>query len=111
MFVREVFQFVSFMSYFFLFLAVDALLETTCFIFYLQDMKFGGTPLHWASSREVIETLADMGCDVDAVNFSQRTPLHVMVPIQKSHIVIFLNIFSGVERKTRLCCIPAQLWS
>ncbi|XP_059487741.1 85/88 kDa calcium-independent phospholipase A2 [Neocloeon triangulifer] len=55
-----------------------------------QDMKFGGTPLHWASSREVIETLADMGCDVNATNFSQRTPLHVMASKGKLDCVVAL---------------------
>ncbi|XP_065334315.1 85/88 kDa calcium-independent phospholipase A2 isoform X2 [Cloeon dipterum] len=55
-----------------------------------QDMKFGGTPLHWAGSREVIETLTDMGCDVNATNFSQRTPLHVMASKGKLDCVVSL---------------------
>ncbi|XP_018322821.1 85/88 kDa calcium-independent phospholipase A2 [Agrilus planipennis] len=44
-----------------------------------QDMKFGGTPLHWACSRAVVDTLVDMNCDIDQVNFEGRTALHVMV--------------------------------
>ncbi|GAB0089957.1 85/88 kDa calcium-independent phospholipase A2 [Sergentomyia squamirostris] len=44
-----------------------------------QDMKHGGTPLHWSSSREVIEALIDRGTDVNALNFDGRTALHIMV--------------------------------
>ncbi|CAG9561409.1 unnamed protein product [Danaus chrysippus] len=46
---------------------------------YQQDMKRGGTPLHWAISREVVEALANKNCDINAVNFDGRTALHVMV--------------------------------
>ena len=41
-------------------------------------MKFGGTPLHWASSKEMVEKLVEMGCDIDALNFDSRSALHVM---------------------------------
>uniref|UniRef100_A0A6B2E6X8 phospholipase A2 n=1 Tax=Phlebotomus kandelakii TaxID=1109342 RepID=A0A6B2E6X8_9DIPT len=44
-----------------------------------QDMKHGGTPLHWSSSREVIEALVERGTDVNALNFDGRTALHIMV--------------------------------
>ncbi|XP_047993745.1 85/88 kDa calcium-independent phospholipase A2 isoform X1 [Leguminivora glycinivorella] len=46
---------------------------------YQQDMKYGGTPLHWSISREVIEALVDRKCDINAMNFEGRTALHVMV--------------------------------
>ncbi|KAG6446584.1 hypothetical protein O3G_MSEX004519 [Manduca sexta] len=46
---------------------------------YQQDMKHGGTPLHWAISREVIEALVDKNCDINALNFDGRTALHIMV--------------------------------
>ena len=42
-------------------------------------MKFGGTPLHWSVSREVISTLIEKNCDIDALNFDGRTALHIMV--------------------------------
>lgn len=42
-------------------------------------MKYGGTPLHWAASKEVIDALLDRNCDIDALNFASRTALHVMV--------------------------------
>ena len=44
-----------------------------------EDMKFGGTPLHWSCSREVIDALIEMNCDIDALNFEGRTALHIMV--------------------------------
>uniref|UniRef100_A0A1L8DJ70 phospholipase A2 n=1 Tax=Nyssomyia neivai TaxID=330878 RepID=A0A1L8DJ70_9DIPT len=44
-----------------------------------QDMKHGGTPLHWSSSREIIEALIERGTDVNALNFDERTALHIMV--------------------------------
>ena len=44
-----------------------------------QDIKHGGTPLHWAKSKEIIEALAgEAGCVVDARNFAGDTALHVM---------------------------------
>ncbi|XP_072947664.1 85/88 kDa calcium-independent phospholipase A2 isoform X1 [Epargyreus clarus] len=46
---------------------------------YQQDMKRGGTPLHWAISREVIEALADKNCDINSINFDGRTALHIHV--------------------------------
>lgn len=44
-----------------------------------SDMKFGGTCLHWAQSRPVVDALIDKNCKIDAVNFEERTALHVMV--------------------------------
>ncbi|KAI8426055.1 hypothetical protein MSG28_005021 [Choristoneura fumiferana] len=44
-----------------------------------QDMKYGGTPLHWSTSREVIEALVDKNCDINSLNFDGRTALHIMV--------------------------------
>ncbi|KAL3275689.1 hypothetical protein HHI36_020440 [Cryptolaemus montrouzieri] len=42
-------------------------------------MKSGGTPLHWACSKTVIETLVDMNCHINLGNFQERTALHIMV--------------------------------
>ncbi|KAK6645499.1 hypothetical protein RUM43_001776 [Polyplax serrata] len=44
-----------------------------------DDIKHGGTPLHWACSREVIQALVSNNCDINSLNFDQRTALHVMV--------------------------------
>lgn len=45
----------------------------------LEDMKNGGTPVHWAKSRSVIEALIDTNCNINAVNFEGKSALHVMV--------------------------------
>lgn len=56
----------------------------------LQDMKFGGTPLHWSCSRQVIETLVDMECDINSRNFDGRTALHIMVLRKRLECVVAL---------------------
>ncbi|XP_053684981.1 85/88 kDa calcium-independent phospholipase A2 isoform X2 [Sabethes cyaneus] len=55
-----------------------------------QDMKHGGTPLHWSSSREVLNSLIERGCDVNLVNFNGQTPLHVMVTRDRLECVVAL---------------------
>ncbi|XP_017773302.1 PREDICTED: 85/88 kDa calcium-independent phospholipase A2 [Nicrophorus vespilloides] len=55
-----------------------------------QDMKFGGTPLHWSSSRLVIEELVDVKCDINALNFDKQTALHVMVIRKRLECVVAL---------------------
>lgn len=57
---------------------------------YQQDMKFGGTPLHWAYSRPVIEALVDMHCNIDALNFDNRSALHIMVLRNRLECVVTL---------------------
>ncbi|XP_015588619.1 85/88 kDa calcium-independent phospholipase A2 [Cephus cinctus] len=59
-------------------------------VFHAQDMKYGGTPLHWSRSRAVINTLIEMNCDVDALNFEGRSALHVMVVRQRLECVVAL---------------------
>lgn len=53
-------------------------------------MKNGGTPLHWACSREVIEALVSMHCDINSLNFDHRTALHVMVLRNRLECVVTL---------------------
>jgi calcium-independent phospholipase A2 len=53
-------------------------------------MKFGGTPLHWSCSRQVIETLVDMECDINSRNFEGRTALHIMVLRKRLECVVAL---------------------
>ncbi|XP_052894507.1 85/88 kDa calcium-independent phospholipase A2 isoform X1 [Anopheles moucheti] len=57
---------------------------------FTQDMKHGGTPLHWSSSREVLSSLIERGCDVNLVNFNGQTPLHVMVARDRLECVVAL---------------------
>lgn len=56
-----------------------------------QDMKFGGTPLHWSCSREVVESLLEKKCHINALNFDGRSALHLMV--SKKYIYNFFLIF------------------
>lgn len=58
---------------------VGDLLQDSQTKLYQQDMKHGGTPLHWAVSREVIDALVDKNCDINALNFDGRSALHIMV--------------------------------
>lgn len=53
-------------------------------------MKNGGTPLHWSSSREVLLELVQRGCDINAVNFEEKTALHVMVERNRLECVVAL---------------------
>ncbi|CAH1155338.1 unnamed protein product [Phaedon cochleariae] len=57
---------------------------------YLKDMKNGGTPLHWANSRQVIEALIDVNCHINALNFELKTALHVMVERNRLDCVVAL---------------------
>lgn len=53
-------------------------------------MKNGGTPLHWASSREVLESLIQRGCYINSLDFNGRTALHVMVSKNRLECVVSL---------------------
>lgn len=55
-----------------------------------QDMKNGGTPLHWAASREVLESLIQRGCYINALDFNGRTALHVMVSKNRLECIVSL---------------------
>nr|XP_023018736.1 85/88 kDa calcium-independent phospholipase A2 isoform X2 [Leptinotarsa decemlineata] len=57
---------------------------------YLKDIKNGGTPLHWANSRQVIEALIDVNCHINALNFEKKTALHVMVERNRLDCVVAL---------------------
>lgn len=54
-----------------------------------QDMKFGGTPLHWSCSREVVESLLEKKCHINALNFDGRSALHLMVSRKKIVLSVF----------------------
>lgn len=53
-------------------------------------MKNGGTPLHWATTKEVIMALVELECCIDALNFSRQTALHVMVQRDRFECVVAL---------------------
>lgn len=56
----------------------------------VTDMKHGGTPLHWATSKEIINAMVELGCIVNARNFHGLTALHKMVEKNKLPCVIAL---------------------
>lgn len=61
-------------------------------------MKNGGTPLHWCTSRAVLVELIMRGCDVNAVNFEQKTALHVMVEKNSLECVVeLLSHYAAVD--------------
>jgi len=55
-----------------------------------KDMKNGGTPLHWATTKEVVAALLELGCLIDARNFNGETALHVMVQRDRFECVVTL---------------------
>ncbi len=55
-----------------------------------QDIKHGGTPLHWAKSREIVAALVDHGCLVDAKNFNGKSALHLMVEYERLDCAVAL---------------------
>ncbi|KAL1518183.1 hypothetical protein ABEB36_001845 [Hypothenemus hampei] len=57
---------------------------------YHDDMKHGGTPLHWAISRAAIEPLLESNCNINAQNFENRTALHVMADRNRMDCVVAL---------------------
>ncbi|XP_045582087.1 85/88 kDa calcium-independent phospholipase A2 [Procambarus clarkii] len=62
----------------------------------VKDMKDGGTPLHWATSREIINAMVDLGCNINARNFHGLTALHKMV--QNNRLACVLTLLScGAE--------------
>ncbi|KAI8040718.1 hypothetical protein M5D96_006661 [Drosophila gunungcola] len=70
--------------------SVATFLRTNISKLYTQDMKYGGTPLHWCSSRETLHALIMEGCDVNSTNFDGRTALHVMVARNRFECVVTL---------------------
>ena len=55
-----------------------------------KDMKNGGNPLHWVKSPQCMEPLIEMGCNINAKNFSGETVLHVMVTRRQLSCVVTL---------------------
>jgi len=46
--------------------------------------------LHWAKTREVVDALADAGCQVNARNFQGFTALHLMVENERLECALAL---------------------
>lgn len=65
-----------------------------------QDMSQGGTPLHFAVSREAIETLLKHGCCINSRDGKNRTALHLMAAENRLECVIVL-LTEGAEMDFR----------
>ncbi|RWS04365.1 85 kDa calcium-independent phospholipase A2-like protein [Dinothrombium tinctorium] len=55
-----------------------------------QDIVFGGSPLHWTTTRRSLESLIQMGFDVNSRNMAEETPLHVHIKRRRLKCVISL---------------------
>jgi len=55
-----------------------------------KDMKHGGTPLHWATEKPLLDALIGLGCNIEAKNFSGATALHTMVKHKRLSCVVCL---------------------
>ena len=78
-------------------LTISCLLKPTL-LFVIQDMKNGGTPLHWCLTKEVVVALVELvDCCVDARNFCGQTALHVMVQRERFDCVVALLSRGGAD--------------
>lgn len=55
-----------------------------------RDSKYGGTPLHWAKTKEAVELLVNCGAEIDAHNHDGETPLHIMARRRRLDCAIVL---------------------
>jgi len=53
-------------------------------------MKNGGTPLHWAKTKNLSLILLELGCSINARNFNGETALHVMVQRDRFECIVAL---------------------
>jgi hypothetical protein len=51
--------------------------------------------MHWAKEKEIIEALAESGCQLDAKNFNGDTALHVMTKHERLDCVLCLLTFGA----------------
>ncbi|CAB4016713.1 85 88 kDa calcium-independent phospholipase A2 isoform X2 [Paramuricea clavata] len=57
---------------------------------HVKDTKYGGTPLHWAKTRQTVELLLAAGADIEAGNNECETPLHIMIKRKRLQCVVCL---------------------
>lgn len=65
----------------------------------LEDMEFGGTPLHWAKHRRALERLIGFGFGLDVINANRETALHTMVRRMRLKCMIGLLCFGAKVSK------------
>jgi ankyrin repeat protein len=57
--------------------------------------KFGSTPLHFATSKEIAELLIAEGANVNAKDESGKTPLDLAIQVRNTKIADFLRKHGG----------------
>ncbi|KAK3090958.1 hypothetical protein FSP39_016047 [Pinctada imbricata] len=57
-----------------------------------RDGKYGGTPVHWAKSRKMLDLLISYKADLDVRNLAGNTPLHTMLKLDRRDCVIGLLV-------------------
>ena len=55
-----------------------------------KDIKAGGTPLHWAADKPILEALLSLSCNLEAKNFSGSTALHTQVRHKRLPCIVCL---------------------
>ena len=58
-----------------------------------DKIKNGGIPLHWCEKSDIIDLLAENGCDLNAKDFDGNTALHIM--IMKNDLNCTLSLLSN----------------
>ncbi|XP_074620294.1 85/88 kDa calcium-independent phospholipase A2-like [Acropora palmata] len=66
-----------------------------------RDTKYGGTPLHWAKTKEGVELLVNRGADIEAQNNDGETPLHIMARRRRlGCVVMLLSVGANVNAQS-----------
>ncbi|ELT90707.1 hypothetical protein CAPTEDRAFT_216660 [Capitella teleta] len=69
---------------------------------HVADSRYGGTPMHWARSKECINVLADLGCNLEAPNTEGETALHIMIKRNRLECVMAL-LSRGARAEAKGC--------
>ena len=68
--------------------------------FYEKDIKFGGTPLHWANDKGAMDALIQLGCDIEARNNHGEPAVHKMISHKRlSCVVVLLSHGADVDSR------------
>lgn len=56
----------------------------------VKDIKYGGTPLHWAMDKPFLEAIIELGCNISAKDFKGNTALHTMTKYKRLPCIVSL---------------------
>jgi len=57
---------------------------------YVKDIKHGGTPLHWAMEKPIMDAFLELGCDILSKDFHGNSALHSMIKHKRFTCVVCL---------------------